>query len=128
LEERDHAVVERRTSAEHQQATGTEKEDGLPHGAEMLRRLVAPWEVTQRFVCADSSFASVAAANELLGMRLRFIGVAKTATRGHPMQALSTLEVDTRGDHATYTHSTSEGALQLLALMWVDSERRYFVS
>jgi len=116
------------TSAEHQRATGTDNDDGLPHGASVLKRLVAPWAGTQRVVCADSYFASVAAANQLLTMGLRFIGVVKTATRGYPMEALSTLEVDTRGDNATYTHSTPEGAVKLMALMWVDRERRYFVS
>ena len=90
------------TSAEHQRATYTDIDDSLTHVASVLKRLVAPWAGTQRVVCADSYFASVAAANQLLTMGLRFIGVVKTATRGYPMEALSTLEVDTRGDKDTY--------------------------
>jgi len=92
------------TSAEHERATGTDNDDGLPHGASVLKWLVAPWAGTQQVVCVDSYFASVAAANQLLTTGLRFIGVVKTATRGYPMKALSTLEVDTRGENATYTH------------------------
>jgi len=30
------------------------------------------------------------------------------------MEALSTLEVDTREDNVTYTHSTPEGAVKLM--------------
>jgi len=90
------------TSAEHQRATGTDNDDGLPHGATFLKRLVAPWAGTQRVVRADAYFASVAAANQLLTMGLRFIRVVKTETRGYPMEALSTLEVDTLGDNDTY--------------------------
>jgi len=92
------------TSAKHERATGVDNDDGLPHGASVLKCLVAPWAGTQRVVCADSYFASVAAANQLLTTGLRFIGVVKTATRGYPMKALSTLVVDTRTENATYTH------------------------
>jgi len=116
------------TSAEHQRALGTNADGGVPHGAAVLKRLVAPWAGTHRVVRADSYFASVTAATELLAMGLRFIGVVKTATRGYPMSALSTLEVATRGDHATFTHSTAEGTVKLMAMMWVDRERRCFVS
>jgi len=116
------------TSAENQRAVGTNADGGVPHGAAVMKRLVAPWAGTQRVVCADSNFASVTAATELLAMGLRFIGVVKTATRGYPMSSLSALEVDTRGDHATFSHSTPEGTMKLMALMWVDRERRYFVS
>jgi len=44
------------------------------------------------------------------------------------MEALSTLEVVTRGDNATYTQSTPEGAVKLIALMCVEREQRYFIS
>jgi len=116
------------TLAEHRRATGPTHDDGLHHRAAVLKRLVAPWPGTQRVVCADSYVASVTTATQLLAMGLRFIGVVKTATRGYPMQALSKMEVDTRGDHATYTHSTPEGAVNLMALMWLDRERRYFIA
>jgi hypothetical protein len=36
-------------------------------------------------VCADSYFASVQAAEHLLSMGLKFIGVVKTATRKFPI-------------------------------------------
>lgn len=116
------------TSAEYQQAMDDTHDDALPHGTHVLKRLVAPWAGTQRVVCADSYFASVTAATQLRGMGLRFIGVVKTATRGYPMQALSTLEVTARGDHATYFHTTAEGVVDLMAVMWVDRNRRIFIA
>jgi len=42
------------TSAEHQRAVGTNAYGGVPHGAAVLKRLVAPWAGTHRMVCADS--------------------------------------------------------------------------
>jgi len=116
------------TSAEHQRAVGTNADGGVPRSATVLKRLVAPWASTHRVVCADSLFASVTAATELLATGLRFIGVVKTAALGYPMSALSTLEVATREYHATFNHSTPEGTVKLMAMMWVDRERGDFVS
>lgn len=116
------------TSAEHQKAAGMTNDDNVPHGAAVLRKLSAPWAGTQRVVCADSYFASVPAAIELRKMGLRLSGVLKTATRGFPMQALSTMELDARGDYASYTHTTADGVVDLMAVVWVDRERRYFIS
>jgi len=116
------------TSAEHQRAVGTNEDGSVPHGAAVLKLLVARWAGTHRVVCADFYFASVTAATELIAMGMRFIGVVKTATGGYPMSTLSTLEVDTRGDHATFIHSTPEGTVKLIAMTWVYRERRYSVS
>jgi Transposase IS4 len=66
-------------------------EDGdedMLHGTKVLSELVAAWAGSKRIVCADSYFASVQAAEHLLSMGLKFIGVVKTATRKFPMQAL----------------------------------------
>jgi len=116
------------TTAEHRQDTGTGHEDDLPHGTTVLKKLVAPWAGTKRVVCADSYFASVTAAEQLLGMGLRFIGVVKTATRGYPMSTLSVLPLEERGEHISYTHKTADGVADMLAVLWVDRERRYFIS
>jgi hypothetical protein len=44
-------------------------------------------------VCADSYFASVATAEELKRVHIRFFGVVKTATRKFSMAYLSSLEL-----------------------------------
>jgi len=69
------------TSAEHRLETATGDDDGLLHGTTVLKKLVTPWAGTTRTVCADLYLASVTAAQQLLAMGLRFIGVVKTATR-----------------------------------------------
>ena len=60
--------------------------DGLTHGGKVLKGLVLPWANSGRLVCADSCFASVATAESLLEIGLKFIGVIKTATRKYPME------------------------------------------
>lgn len=113
------------TSAEHQKAAGMTNDDNVPHGAAVLKKLSAPWAGTQRVVSADSYFASVPVAIELRKMGLRFSGVLKTATRGFPMQALSTMVLDARGYYASYSRTTADGVVDLMAVVWVDRERRY---
>jgi len=93
----------------------------------VLKKLVAPWAGTRRVVCADSFFASVTTAQQLLAMGLRFIGVVKTATRGYPMGTLSKLPLEDRGEHAAYAHKTADGVVDRMAVLWVDRERRYFI-
>lgn len=116
------------TTAEHQRAHPVEGEDDLGHGTAILKRLVSPWASSRRIVCADSYFASVEAAEVLRRMGLRFIGVVKTATRGYPMAELGAIEMPARGDHVSYVHTSAEGEVALMAVMWVDRERRYFIA
>jgi len=115
------------TSAEHRQHTATRENDGLSHRTEVLKKLVAPWAGTRRVVCADSYFASVTAAQELLAIGLRFMGVVKTATHSYPMGALSVLPLEARGELVSYIQSTAD-ASDLMAVVWVDRERRYFIA
>jgi len=61
-------------------------------------------------------------------MGLRFIGVVKTATRGYPMGALSVIPLKARGQHVAYTHATADGVTDLMALLWVDRKRHYFIA
>jgi len=116
------------TTAEHRQGAATTEDGDLPHGTIVLKHLVTPWAGTKRIVCADSHFASVMAACQLLGMVLRFIDVVKTATRGYPMGDLSVIPHEARGQHVAYTHSTADGVTDLMELFWVDRERRYFIA
>lgn len=87
------------TTAKHQRATNDREHDGLPHGTVILMRLVAAWVGSRRIVFADSYFASVITAVQLLRMGLRLIGVVKTSTRGYPMRALSVIPLGQRGEH-----------------------------
>ena len=103
------------------------EETKLLHGTQVLKGLVLPWENSDRVVCADSYFASVGAAEELKRIGLRFIGVVKTATRRYPQNSLSRIELQQRKDFKGLTSSTNDGAT-LLAFVWMDQERRYFIA
>jgi Transposase IS4 len=58
-----------------EEANLIENEYGLLHGTAVLKQLIRPWFYTQRIVCADSFFASVGCAEELLCHQTRFTGV-----------------------------------------------------
>jgi Transposase IS4 len=100
----------------------------LLHGIKVTKELVAPWMHSDRVVCGDSYFASVACAKELLRYRLRFIGVVKTANRMFPHAYLSNLELQERGQHEGLVAKDGNGRPELLSFVWVDRERRYFIS
>lgn len=97
------------TTAEHQRATNDGEHDGLAQGTVILMRLVAAWAGSRRVVCADSYFASVTTAVQLLRMGLRFVCVVKTATRGYPMGALLVIPLEQRGEHRSFLHSSADG-------------------
>jgi Transposase IS4 len=82
---------------QQEHAAGKEQED-LLHGTKVLIELIKPWIGSNRCVCADSYFASVGGALELLKHRFRFIGPVKTATRKFPLQYLNSLVLHERGD------------------------------
>jgi hypothetical protein len=104
------------------------EEDGTLHGTKVLIELVSPWAFSDRLICADSYFASVGAAETLKAMGLRFIGVVKTATRHFPLAYLSNLELENRGDRVGLVHYGPEGNPSLLAFMWMDRNRSYFIA
>jgi len=103
-------------------------ESRLLHGTVVLKHLVSNWAGTDRVVSGDSYFASVEAALQLKSMGLRFVGVVKNSTTRYPMAALSTLEVPTRGSSDSLYHRNAAGQIDLMAAMWVDRDRRYFIS
>ena len=61
-------------------------------------------------------------------MGLRFIGVVKTATRNYPMAHLKNKEFSKRGQWCSTVRKDSDGKPDLMAVVWVDRERRYFVA
>jgi len=99
------------------------------HGCNVLHELVYPWGCSDRIVVADSYFASVPAAIRLFGIGLRFIGVLKTAIREYPMDYLShvLLPADKGDRRGVYTVDGTTGT-RLLAFVWCDRDRRYFVT
>ena len=58
-----------------------ENNEGLKHGTTILKYIVVPSANCEQGVCADSYFASVSSAEEMLRIGIRFIGVVKTATK-----------------------------------------------
>jgi Transposase IS4 len=101
----------------------------LNHGTRVLLELLRPIANTDRVVVADSYFASVQSARELWKIRLRFIGVEKNATRQYPMHFLSRcLLPGGKGDHRALKATDPETGCQLLAIVWADRERRFFIS
>ena len=103
-------------------------EDTMQHGTATVLRLVEPWFHTNRLVCADSFFASVATAQKLWEVGLRFTGVVKTATRHFPLSYLSHLEMAAKGEHNCLVSKGKDDDHSLMALCWLDRERRYFIS
>ena len=98
------------------------------HGTNVLKHVVSPWFGSNRIVCADSYFASVGAAKELFRNGLRFIGVVKTATRGYPKPSLTSVELQNRGDFVALWSNATENSSEHGAMLWMDKERRYFIS
>lgn len=100
------------------------------HGTQVMLYLLEPWFFnTTRIVCGDSFFASYASAQALLARNLRFIGVVKTATQKFPNQFLSTVVLNNRGDtKGLYSKDAETGQPQYMAFVWVDRDRRYFIS
>jgi hypothetical protein len=86
-----------KTAMEAEALGSTEDESGILHGMKVLKDLIEPWVFSNCMVCADSYFASVGTAEELLKLKTQFIGVIKTATWRFPMQHLSTVELQQRG-------------------------------
>jgi hypothetical protein len=106
-----------------------EEVDGtLNHGTKILLKLVQPWFNTDRVICADSYFASVQTAKELLRVGLKFIGVVKTATREYPTTLLQGKEMGERGDRYGVLSKDDNDNFAYLAFVWLDRDRRYFIA
>ena len=88
-----------------------------------------PWFNTHRIVCGDSFFASVRTAKALYRRGLRFIGLFKTATREYPTSELGNLKLSRKGDHrCLLINAPTTSECSLMAVLWLDRDRRYFVS
>ena len=100
----------------------------MQNGTAILKYLVVPWANSERGVCADSYFASVSSAEEMMRIGIRFIGVMKTATKIFPMAYLSSIELDEgRGQRVGVVLKTN-GVPTMMAYVWMYLDRRYFIS
>lgn len=99
----------------------------MPHGAEVVKKLVAPWAGTKRVICANSYCGSVRTGLLLLTIGLRFSGVVKTATHVYPMGTLSDIPLQARGEHVSYKHANVDGIVGKMAVLRMDRNCRYFV-
>ena len=78
---------------------------------------------------ADSYFASVESALKLKSMGLWFLGVVKTAIKGFPMQYLqNVLLLESKGSRVGVLTNDEPTNTQLCSFVWLDRERRYFIS
>jgi len=116
------------TTAEKQHVTRSAAESQMLHGTALLQRLVGPWAGPDRVVCADSYVASVEAALSLKASGLRFIGMVKTAHRRVPLSSRAARELEARGDWVTMVHDDATGSPDLMAVLWVDRDRRHLVA
>jgi Transposase IS4 len=97
-------------SAEDEAASHASQPEML-QGTKVLAELVRPWAGSGRVVYADSYFDSVQAAEQLMSMGLRFIGVVKAGTRKFPMRALGSLEMSFKGEMHIYVQKGGDGAV-----------------
>ena len=63
-----------------------------------------------------------------MNIELRLIVVVKTATKKFPMKYLSEIEMQSRGERSGLVMNGNEGGPSLLAFVWMDRDRRYFIS
>ena len=80
--------------------------------------LIKPWHNDgDQLLCADSYFPSVPALIALRNVGWRFIGVIKTSTKQYPLQYLSGLELNQRGDHRALLSRDGDGNVEAIVLM-----------
>jgi Transposase IS4 len=77
-------------------------------------------------VCADSYFASYEATQHLRG--LRFIGIVKTATKQYQTRLIQAKTISNRGRWLSFANEKANRDVLVMALVWVDRERMYFIA
>jgi Transposase IS4 len=91
--------------------------------------LISPWYGSDWLVCADSYFSSVQTALECKKVKMRYIGVVKTATKNYPMNHLSKVKLMFKGDRSgVIAIDEANNKPELLAIVWRDWDRRYFIA
>ena len=67
-------------------------------------------------------------AEELIKRNMKFIRTVKTATRKYTMSYLSSVEINRQFNHLTLVRKGNSGQIEMVALMSVDRDRRYFIT
>lgn len=100
------------------------------HGGKVLRELCEPWADKPRCINADSYFASICAATNLLVLGLFFRGVVKTGSRRFPLSFFNDQCLSERGDSvALVSDVVVDGSeKKVAAIMWRDRNRRFYVT
>jgi hypothetical protein len=106
-------------------------QEELQHGTEVLLDLVAPWcnkRGNPRCLAADSYFASVGCAVATKKRNLDLIGNVKQCHKEYPKAFLEALELPSgRGSTRSLVSYNERGIPELLATMWVDRDRKFFI-
>jgi Transposase IS4 len=112
------------TTPEDRKESELESDGDLLHGTAVLSRLVSPLAGSGRIVTADSYFSSVEAALNLRDFGPKYVGVVKTATRRFPKACLGQQTLQNRGDRLSLAHHNHNGQIDMMAMLWLDRERR----
>jgi hypothetical protein len=99
-------------------------DEGITHGTRVFKELVLPWARTGRLFKAEYYFASIANAEELYLLSLRFTRVVQTASRRFPMKELASTELSNREDGWCLQTLDADGKPWILAFVWRNRERR----
>ena len=106
-----------------------EEDDGFLHGTKLMLNILQPWVNKQRrFVSTESYFALVQACYDMDKRGFRFVGVAKTETRGLGMTKTFEIELARRGLWKVYFALDNKKKLDKFDFIWVDRDRMYFIS
>jgi len=97
----------------------------LPPSTALVLRLTLPWFTSKRTVVADSAFASVQTAHEVLKRGMHFIGVVKTGHKRFPRRYMLRWSNDgtlRRGAHKLLTSTVRVDGVnkRLTAVCWKD--------
>ena len=104
-------------------------ENGVTRGAAVLMEIILPWVNTHSIVYAESYFLLVTESELLYINGLEFIGFVKTATRKYLMSHLASQELEKMEDrYGMVKSNTSPYMCDLLAYVWMDQYRRYFIA
>ena len=94
-----------------------------------MLNLLQPWVNKQRFVVsADRYFSLVQACDDMKKRGLRFICVVKKENRALCMENFSETELEHKGLWKGYFALDNEKKFDKFASVWVDRDRRYFIS
>jgi hypothetical protein len=127
------ATEEKAIIAEDVAASADDNDDciagNLGKGTQVLLELTELWHYSGRLVTADAYFASVEAALETANKGLYFIGNVKQCSKRFLMKVLAKkTRLLRRGSRLVLTSiSGKTGETELVAISWVDPNRRFFV-